>query len=124
MPIPRIRIRKAGTCVSDSVYSGKGVREIEAYIKHLVGRYVDSLTELGLHVVGPKDEKHMTAIPSFYFGFDNGSVARGRDMVYYLQERNIFVSLRSSTGTGGVRIPFHFYNTGEVQIALAAIREN
>ena len=47
------------------------------------------------------------------FGFPNGNIEREKRLVTYLQERKILISLRSSTGTGGIRISMHYYNTLE-----------
>ena len=52
----------------------------------------------------------MSPIITFSFsGLQNNDVARERKLVQYLQERNIFVSLRCSTGVGGVRVSVHYY---------------
>ena len=82
-------------------------RHIISLNKHLVSR----LAELGIQVCSPTDEAHMSSIASFNFGFPEGNIEREKKLVQYLQARRILVSLRSSTGTGGIRISMHYYNT-------------
>lgn len=97
----------------------KDVKKIEAHIKMLVHRYIDGLAELGIDVCSPKDDKHMSAITSFNFGLKNNDIEKEKSLVKYLQENQIYVSLRCSTGTGGIRTSFNYYNTEqEVDTAL------
>ena len=51
----------------------------------------------------------MSSIVSFNFGLDNDSVEKERALIQHLRENGIFVSLRCCTGTGGVRVSFHYY---------------
>ena len=74
-------------------------------------RLIAGLGELGIKMCSPTDEAHMSSIASFNFGFPGGSIEREKALVAFLQERGIKVSLRSSTGTGGIRISMHYYNT-------------
>ena len=67
------------------------------------------------------DDQHMSSIASFNFGFQGG-ITKEKALVEYLQKRNIYISLRSSTGTGGLRISVHYYNTPEeIDTLVAAI---
>ena len=95
-----------------------GQEKIEAHIKGLNKHLVKRLAELGIRVCSPTDEAHMSSIASFNFGFPNGNIEREKKLVQYLQARKILVSLRSSTGTGGIRISMHYYNTMEQIDAL------
>lgn len=88
-----------------------GQAKIEAHIKRLNKHLVTRLAEIGIQVCSPTDETHMSSIASFNFGFPNGNIEREKRLVQYLQARKILVSLRSSTGTGGIRISMHYYNT-------------
>ena len=90
-----------------------GQEKIEAHIKSLNKHLVTRLAEIGIQVCSPTDEAHMSSIASFNFGFPNGNIDREKRLVQYLQARKILVSLRSSTGTGGIRISMHYYNTME-----------
>ena len=90
-----------------------GQENIERHIKCLNKHLVKRLAELGIKVCSPTDEAHMSSIASFNFGFPDGNIEREKKLVQYLQARRILVSLRSSTGTGGIRISMHYYNTVE-----------
>jgi selenocysteine lyase/cysteine desulfurase len=90
-----------------------GQENIERHIKGLNKHLVKRLAELGIKVCSPTDEAHMSSIASFNFGFPDGNIEREKKLVQYLQARKILVSLRSSTGTGGIRISMHYYNTME-----------
>lgn len=101
-----------------------GQENIERHIKTLNKRLVSGLAELGIKMCSPTDEAHMSSIASFNFGFPNGSIEREKRLVSYLQERGIKVSLRSSTGTGGIRISMHYYNTvDDIDALVAGIRD-
>lgn len=90
-----------------------GQENIEKHIKSLNMHLVKRLAEIGINVCSPSDETHMSSIASFNFGFPGGNIEREKKLVQYLQARKILVSLRSSTGTGGIRISMHYYNTIE-----------
>ena len=90
-----------------------GQEKIEKHIKGLNKHLVKRLADIGIRVCSPTDEAHMSSIASFNFGFPDGNIEREKRLVTYLQERKILVSLRSSTGTGGIRISMHYYNTPE-----------
>lgn len=92
------------------VLTDYGMDRIEAHNRKLVGKLYDGLQALGLHLSSPGEEKHRSSIVSFSFcGLENNDVERERKLVQYLQQRNIFVSLRCSTGIGGVRVSVHYY---------------
>jgi selenocysteine lyase/cysteine desulfurase len=97
-----------------------GQENIERHIKMLNKRLVDGLGKLGITMCSPTDEAHMSSIASFNFGFRCGSIEKEKKLVTFLQERGIKVSLRSSTGTGGIRISMHYYNTPHEIDALVA----
>lgn len=90
-----------------------GQEKIEKHIKGLNKHLVKRLADIGIRVCSPTDEAHMSSIASFNFGFPDGNIEREKRLVTYLQARKILVSLRSSTGTGGIRISMHYYNTPE-----------
>lgn len=100
----------------------KGPDRIERHIKHLVKMYIEGLEEMGIHVCSPTDEASMSPIVSFNFGLKDNDISREKQLVKHLMDNNIFVSLRCSTGTGGIRTSFHYYNTeDEVRTILKMI---
>lgn len=54
----------------------------------------------------------MSSIVVFNFnGLKGNDVEEERALLRFLRERNIFVTLRCSTGLGRVRVSFHHYTT-------------
>ena len=87
-----------------------GMDRVEAHNRKLARKLYDGLSALGMHLSSPGEDKHMSPIITFSFsGLQNNDVTREKKLVQYLQEQNIFVSLRCSTGVGGVRVSVHYY---------------
>ena len=87
-----------------------GMDRIERHNRKLARKLYDGLSALGMHLSSPGEDKHMSSIITFSFsGLENNDVTREKKLVQYLQEQNIFVSLRCSTGVGGVRVSVHYY---------------
>lgn len=107
-----------------SVQMEIGQKKIEEKIKTLNKRLLKNLAELGIRAESPYDEAHMSSIAAFNFGFPDGEIEREKRLVAYMQARNVFVSLRSSTGTGGIRVSMHYYNTeAEIDRLTKLLRE-
>ena len=89
--------------------------------KYLYSRLVG----LGVKMQSSGDEKHMSSIAVFNFdGLKDNNVEKERRLIRYLRERGIFVTLRCSTGIGGVRVSFHYYTKKEeIDRFLDALRE-
>ena len=101
-----------------------GIEEIERKNLYLAQKLVDGLVKLGLNVVSPKDKKHMSSIVSFNFGLKDNNVEKERRLIQFLYDRHIYVSLRCSTGTGGVRVSVHYYTPESyIDTFLAAVAE-
>lgn len=98
-----------GLAEAIAVLEEVGMEEIERRNLYLAQKLVDGLIALNLNVVSPRDRKHMSSIVSFNFGLNNNDVEKERRLIQYLYERGIYVSLRCSTGTGGVRVSVHYY---------------
>ena len=92
------------------VLEEKGMAQVEATNRSLVRKLYDGLAALGLHMASPGDDASMSTIVSFSFhGLKDDNVETERALVEYLHSRNIYVSLRCSTGIGGVRVSVHHY---------------
>lgn len=102
----------------------EGIQNIEDKIKKLNKHYIEGLEKLDIKTCSSKQEKHMSSIVSFNFGFKDLNIEKERRLIKFLQDRNIYVSLRSSTGTGGIRTSMHYYNTIEdIDLLLEGIKE-
>lgn len=100
-----------------------GSAEIEKKIKELNRYYQKGLEKLGIKSCSSMEDAHMSSIVSFNFGFKDGNIEKERRLIRFLQDRRVFVSLRSTTGTGGIRASMHYYNTREdIDALLEGIR--
>jgi len=113
-----------GLTAAIQVLLDEGTDRIEEKIIYLNRKLTHGLAELGIDTCSSKDSKHMSSTISFNFGIENFCVDRERALVKYLRERNIFVSLRCCTGTGGVRVSFHYYTPeAYIDTFLGAMKE-
>ena len=80
---------------------------------------------MGLNLQSSGKREHMSSIVVFNFdGLPNNSVEKERRLLQYLRAKNIFVTLRCSTGIGGIRVSFPYYTTKyEIDVLLSAVRE-
>lgn len=107
------------------VLEDKGIDNIEKHNLRLARYLYDTLSELGMNMQSPGDEKHMSSIVVFNVdGLKDNKVDKERELLKFLRERNIFVTVRCSTGLGGIRVSFHHYTTREdVDCFIKAIKD-
>ncbi len=102
-----------------------GMDKVEAHNLELNRYLYDNLHAMGLNMQSSGEEAHMSSIVVFNLDeLKNNCVDRERELLRFLRERNIFVTLRCSTGLGGIRVSFHHYTTKEeIDTFLDAVRE-
>ena len=107
------------------VLEQQGMENIQAHNLELSRYLYDELSAMGLNLQSSGELPHMSSIVVFNFdGLPSNSVEKERRLLQYLRRKNIFVTLRCSTGIGGIRVSFHYYTTKqEIDILLAAVRE-
>ncbi len=67
------------------------------------------LRQQGIRVVTPLEPEHRSGIVSFSLGSVEEEVA----LMDFLQQNNVLVSVRYTSGVGGVRVSCHLFNTGD-----------
>ena len=90
-----------------------GAEKIEETIIALNHRLIEGLRGMGIEVCSPKRRENMSSTASFNLGLKDGTSAREKELVDYLVSKGVMVSLRCSTGTGGIRVSMHHYTLPE-----------
>jgi selenocysteine lyase/cysteine desulfurase len=97
-----------------------GPERIEAHIRELTDSLITGVDALGIEVVTPRAPQNRSGMVTFSVGTAEQNVA----LMTRLQARKILVSVRYTSGVGGVRVSCHFYNSQEdVDRLLSAVRE-
>lgn len=110
---------------SISLLESIGLEKIEKHIFELNHYIHQQLSDMGMHMLSSADEAHMSSIIVFNInGLKNNNVNREKELLQFLIDRNIIVTLRCSTGMGGIRVSVHHYTKKEeVDVFLTAVRE-
>jgi len=82
-----------------------GIQNIEERILYLVSLLIDELTGRA-NIVSPPEKRYRSGILTVRTGDDERVVRK-------LAEKNMYVSMTYGSGTGGIRIAPHFFNTVE-----------
>jgi selenocysteine lyase/cysteine desulfurase len=97
-----------GLAASLRQINGIGTRRIDAYVRALTDRLLDGLRALGLEIVTPVAPELRSGIVTFRAG---RTAADDVALMEYLLDREILVSVRFTSGVGGVRVSCHFFNS-------------
>lgn len=101
-----------------------GIENVERRILYLNKMLGDGLEKLNVRLCGSREANHLSSIVTFNFGLENKNVEKERRLVNFLKDKNIYVSLRCSTGVGGVRVSMHYYTKEEdIKCFLDAVKE-
>jgi cysteine desulfurase/selenocysteine lyase len=110
-----------GLAASLKLIQELGPERIEAHIRGLTDSLLRRLDKLGIEVVTPRAVQNRSGIITFSVGTAEQNVA----LMTRLQERKILVSVRYTSGVGGIRVSCHFYNSQEdVERLLNAVGES
>jgi cysteine desulfurase / selenocysteine lyase len=108
-----------GLAASVKLIHELGLERIETHIRGLTDSLLKGLDALGVEVVSPREVQNRSGIVTFSVGTAEQNVA----LMTRLQERKILVSVRYTSGVGGIRVSSHFYNSQEdVDRLLDAVR--
>lgn len=86
-----------------------GIDRVEHRVRELTDHLIVGLRALPVRVVTPLDPACRSGIVTFSIGSASENVA----LMEYLLDRKILVSVRYTSGIGGVRVSCHFYNCAE-----------
>lgn len=112
-----------GLTAAVGVLQDLGTEAVETRIRMLVRRLLRGLEALGVTITSPTNEKNLSSIVTFHCGLENRA-AREKQIEQYMQQKDIYISLRCSTGTGGLRVSMHYYNTeAEIDALLAGLSQ-
>lgn len=98
-----------GLAASLKMINDLGTRQIAEHIYRITDRLVGGLNTLGFEIVTPIAKEHRSGIITFSAGDPSQNVA----MMERLLDRRIMVSVRYTSGVGGIRVSSHFYNSEE-----------
>ena len=84
-----------------------GRAPIAAHILELTDALMEGLGTLGVEVVTPREKRSRSGIVTFSIG----SAERNLALMNHLLDHRILVSVRYTSGVGGVRVSCHFFNS-------------
>jgi cysteine desulfurase / selenocysteine lyase len=97
-----------------------GQHEIESHIINLTDRLIAGIDRLGIDLITPRTKENRSGIVTFSIG----SAEENVKLVTRLAEQKILVSVRYTSGVGGVRVSCHvFDSTEDIDRLLVAISE-
>ncbi len=86
-----------------------GIGNVGEHVLCLTDYLIDNLQQQGVEIVTPLERRNRSSIVTFTMGEVNQNVA----LVDYLQQHKVLVSLRYTSGVGGVRVACHLFNNRE-----------
>lgn len=98
-----------GLAASLKMIQELGAKKIEAHVRGLTDLLIAGLDDLGIEIVTPRAPDNRSGIVTFSVGEANRNV----ELMTRLQEKKILVSVRYTSGVGGIRVSCHFYNSQE-----------
>jgi cysteine desulfurase/selenocysteine lyase len=98
-----------GLAASLRLINDLGPAAIAAHIGRLTDRLIGGLDGIGVEVVTPRDPARRAGIVTFTLG----SVEREKAALEHLLDRRVMVSIRYTSGVGGIRVSCHFFNNAD-----------
>ncbi len=109
-----------GLAASLALINDIGPEVIKDHIYTLTDRLIAGLRTLGLRLETPIERPHRSGIVTFTVGSAEQNIA----MMHKLLERRILISVRYTSGTGGIRVSCHFFNNGsDIDKMLNAVED-
>jgi cysteine desulfurase/selenocysteine lyase len=96
-----------GLAASLKMINGIGPDNIAAHILELTDSLIEGLGTMGIEVVTPAEKRYRSGIVTFSIG----SVEHNLALMNHLLNHRVLVSVRYTSGVGGVRVSCHFFNS-------------
>lgn len=109
-----------GLAASLKLINDLGREKIAAHILELTDFLIDGLKTLGVEVITPVEKRFRSGIITFSIG----SVERNLSLKDYLLDERVLVSVRYTSGVGGVRVSCHFFNSRDDLARLLTLLED
>lgn len=98
-----------GLAASVKLLNGLGSRQIDWRIFELTDHLIAGLSRIGVELVTPPAASNRSGIIAFTLG----SPQRNLSLMEHLLNHKVLVSVRYTSGVGGVRVSCHFFNSAE-----------
>jgi cysteine desulfurase/selenocysteine lyase len=95
-----------GLAESVGLINGIGIENVGEHVLELTEYLFDALRQQNLQIVTPQDRRYRSGIVSFTLGNAQANVALNN----FLEANKVLVSLRYTSGVGGVRVSCHLFN--------------
>ena len=106
-----------GLAESVALINEVGIDNVGEHILALTDYLIDALQQQGISIVTPLDRRNRSGIVSFTVGTPEENF----ELIKFLQQRKVLVSLRYTSGVGGVRVACHLFNNREDLDRLAEL---
>jgi selenocysteine lyase/cysteine desulfurase len=109
-----------GLAASIKLLNDLGTPQIAARILGLTDQLIAGLSRIGVELMTPLAAGNRSGIITFTLG----SPERNLSLMEHLLERKVMVSVRYTSGVGGVRVSCHFFNSAEDVARLLELTAN
>lgn len=108
-----------GLAASVKMINTLGPTNIGRRVHALTDELATGLSRIGVRIATPLDPKNRSGIVTF----DLGSAQRNVDVMEHLLEHKVLVSVRYTSGVGGVRVACHYFNSSDDVARLVELTE-
>lgn len=110
----------AGFAASVKLINDLGPANIGERVRGLTDELIAGLSRIGVPIVTPLEPKNRSGIVTF----DLGSVERNVAVMEHLLEHKVLISVRYTSGIGGVRVACHYFNSSDDVARLLELTES
>jgi cysteine desulfurase / selenocysteine lyase len=102
-----------------------GIENVAAHVLSITDHLIAGLLQQGIRVITPQHRRYRSGIVTFSIGEPEVNVA----LTAFLRQNKVLVSVRYTSGIGGVRVACHLFNTEQdvdrlVDLAVCFVRQH